>query len=343
MTRDIPVGLDLRGSVARGHSQGEPLIEPSTITVSGPASRVNQLDLALATVFLNNAVETRVEAAQPIFYDQQGRVASVADLDLNTNQVTVTILVEESAGFADKLINVVWSGEPAPGYRLLSVTADPPSLLVEGLPAQLNALTSIRTEPVDITGLTGSFAQTAVLDLPTGMTVDPEEIVTVQIEIEPILTTDTYNRSVEVLGLQEGLDAILQPELVRVVLFGSLPVLDAMPEEDVHVSIDVFGLEEGTYSIAPSVDIPDRGLEIRSIQPSSISVTLTPTITTTTPITRTVTPESFLPQPGDVVASTIPVGSSAPSPYLPATCYIPDAIGDLRRYNGVCNRRLIIQ
>ncbi len=342
VTRDVPVGLDLRGSVARGHTQGEPLIEPTFVTVSGPASRVNELDLALVTVFLNNAVETRTEATQPIFYDQQGRVASVTGLDVGTDQITVTIPVEESAGFADKLVNVVWSGEPAPGYRLLSVTADPPSLLVEGRPAQLNALSSIRTESIDVTGLTESFQQTAVLDLPTGITVDPDQVVTINIEIEPILTTDTYNRTVEVLGLAEGLEAILRPDQVRVVLFGPLPVLDALPEEDVRVSIDVFGLEEGTYSIVPSVDIPDRGVEIRSVQPSAVNVVLTPTITTTLPITDTATPEALSPPQtrSVVVASATPMsGALASAPPSAVVCYIPDAGGGLNRYNGPCSRR----
>jgi YbbR domain-containing protein len=342
VTREIPVGLDLRGSVARGHTQGEPLIEPSAVTVSGPAGRVNELDLALVTVFLNNAIETRTEATQPIFYDQQGRVASVTGLDVNTNQITVTVPVEESAGFADKLVNVVWTGEPAPGYRLLSVTADPPSLLVEGRPAQLNVLTSIRTEPIDITGLTESFQQVAVLDLPLSMTVDPDEVVTITVEIEPILTTDTYNRTVEVVGLPPELDAIVRPEQVRVVLFGPLPALDALPEEDVRVSVDVFGLEVGTYTIEPTVDIPDRGIDIRSVQPSAVSVTLTPTITTTAPITSTVTPQSLAP------LLPIQVGTGRSAGNLPPTrdfaaviCYLADAGGGVTRYNGPCSRRQI--
>lgn len=344
VTRDIPVGLDLRGSVARGHTQGEPLFEPSTVTVTGPASRVNELDLALVTVFLNNAVETRTEATQPIFYDQQGRVASVTGLNVDSDQITVTIPIEESAGFADKLVNVVWSGEPALGYRLLSVTADPPSLLVEGRPAQLNTLASLRTEPVDITGLTESFQQTAVLDLPLGISVDPDQLVTIDIEIEPIRTTDTYNRTVEVLGLAEGLEAIVRPDQVRVVLFGPLPALDALPEEDVRVSVDVFGLAVGTYSIIPKVDFPDRGIEIRSVQPSAVGVTLTPTITTTLPITTTVTPESKVPASGTpAVASATPLSAQPVPPPAAVVCYIIDGSGGLNRYNGSCSRRQIFR
>lgn len=276
VTRQIPVEVDLRGSVARGHSQGEPLLEPSTITVSGPGSRVNQLGFALVTMFLNNAIETTTETIEPIFYDAQGRVASVTGLNLDTSEVKVTVPVEESAGFADKLVTVVWTGEPAPGYRLLSVSADPPSVLVEGRPTQVNRLTSVRTEPVDITGLTESFRQAAVLDLPEGITVDPEQTVSVNIEIEPILTTSTYIRAPELVGLDPQLEASVIPQQVRIVLFGPLPVLDSLVDEDVRVTVDVFGLGVGTYSIQPEVKVPDRGIEIRSVQPTAVTVTLAP-------------------------------------------------------------------
>jgi len=274
VTREIPVELDFRGSVARGHTQGEALIDPPTIRVRGPAGRVNELSFALVTLFLNGTAETLVETGRPIFYDLSGRVASVTDLELNRNTVTVTIPVEESAGFADKLITVAWTGEPAPGYRLLSVTVDPPSVLVEGRPAQVNRLVSVTTEPIDITGLTESFQQAAVLALPNGISVDPERTFTVTIEIEPILTTSTFNRVPELRGLRTGLQAEIEPSQVRVVLFGPLPVLDTLSEGDVRVSLNLFGLSKGSHSVVPDVDIPDRGIEIRSVQPTAVTVTI---------------------------------------------------------------------
>ncbi|MEJ2749612.1 MAG: CdaR family protein, partial [Anaerolineae bacterium] len=54
VTREIPVVLDVRGDVARGYTQGTPLIDPAFITVSGPSSSVESLDFARVTVFLNN-------------------------------------------------------------------------------------------------------------------------------------------------------------------------------------------------------------------------------------------------------------------------------------------------
>jgi len=114
-----------------------------------------------------------------------------------------------------------------------------------------------------------------ILDLPEGVTVDPEQTVTVRIEIEPILTTSTFIRVPETRGLPSTLEATATPSQVRVVLFGPLPVLDALAENDVRVTLDIFGLEPGTYSIEPDVSVPDRDIEIRSVQPSAVSVTIT--------------------------------------------------------------------
>ena len=137
------------------------------------------------------------------------------------------------------------------------------------------------TEPIDINGLTESFEQVVVLDLPAGITVDPEQTVTVNVEIEPILTTSTYIRIPETRGLRAGYEAVADPEQVRVVLFGPLPVLDTLSENDVRVTLDLFALEPGTHSIEPEVDVPDRGIEVRSVQPTAVTVTISPTVTNT--------------------------------------------------------------
>jgi YbbR domain-containing protein len=334
VTRDIPVRLDLRGSVARGHAQGEPFLEPSIIRVSGPASQVDRLDFALVTAFLNSTAETLVEPAQPILYDVTGRVSGVTGLDLSTNEVVVTVPVEELAGFSEKLVTVEWRGEPAPGYRLLSVTADPPSVLVEGRPAQINRLTSVKTEPIDITGLNQSFQQTVLLALPDGVTVDPDQTINVNIQIEPILTTSTFNRVPILRGLNNQYEAQTSVNQVRVVVFGPLPVLDSLVEDDIRVTLDLFGLGPGTYSIEPDVDLPDRGVELRSVQPAVVMVEIAEPAAGTTGIDESDA------QPIPVAAATtVPVRQPVAVGNLPAICYLSGTGSQLPEYLAVCSPR----
>jgi YbbR domain-containing protein len=287
VTLEVEVELDVRGEVARGHVQGEALIDPQTIAVSGAASSVETLDRARVTVFLSNDRDTIVESAQPIFYDRQGRVASVSGLSMSTDQIQITIPVNEAANYAEKFIAIDLVGEPAPGYRLLSVKAEPPSVLVQGSPTQISALTQVRTELVDITGLTASFRQKVSLALPTGIALDEVVEIFVDVEIEPFLTTRPYNRGVLLQGLAEDLVATVDPESVRVVLFGPLPILETLLDEEVRLTLDLFDLDVGIYSLEPEVDFPDRGIELRSVQPSLVSVNITRMVTITSELTRT--------------------------------------------------------
>lgn len=109
----------------------------------------------------------------------------------------------------------------------------------------------------------------------------------VTVEIEPILSTAVYNRPIEFQGVEAGMDATATPEEARVVLFGPLPILDALTEDEVNVTVDAFGLVTGTYSLEPVVTFPDRGLELRSVQPPLITVEITPTITNNLTTTET--------------------------------------------------------
>ena len=316
VSRDIPVELDIRGSVARGHTQGVPLIDPPFITITGPASSVEQLSDIRATIFLNNAREAQVFVPQLILYDREGRVASSRNLSLSAEEVSVTIPINESAGFTEKFIRVERIGEPADGYRLLNVTVEPASVFVTGRPTQLAILSQqIKTEPIDITGLTESTQLPATLDLPAGVGLDQDQAIFVTIEIEPRLDTSSFRRDIEILGLGKGLEVIkLTPEDVRVILFGPVLALNALQEDDVRVTVDLFDLGEGTYSVEPKVIFPERGIELRSVQPSAVTVEIAPipivtdTITSTLSITATqnMTDTNAMTLPGSITAVSLP-------------------------------------
>jgi YbbR domain-containing protein len=305
ITRNILVRVDVRGEVARGHRRGPETVLPESVQVTGIASQVNQLAEARVTVFLDNARQDIDLLRRPTLYDLQGNVASNAGLTINPTDVQIVIPVIELAGFAEKPITVNWVGEPAPGYRLLNINVDPASVLITAPPDQLDAL-RIETEPVDISGLTVSETLQVALDLPEGVELEDPQPIIVTVEIGPIQTSDVVQRQVEVRGLDEGLDAILDPEEVRVFLFGPLPALESLEEDDVRVTLDLLNLEIGTYNLEPLVSISVNGVMERSIQPATVTVVITEAMTMTDDITGTlpVTGTSSLLNPPETADST---------------------------------------
>lgn len=287
VTKEVPVQVDLEGSVARGYVTGETFVDPSTISVSGVASRVEALSEARVTVFLDNPQQDVVVTRRPIFYDQQGNITSVSSLDVSTEQIVVTVPVDQLAGYAAKPIVVNWQGEPAQGYRLLDVSVEPDSVLVTGSPAQLDRLARVQTEPIDISGLRESRTLQVALDLPPGVELDEVQPVFVDIEIEPILTSSVIRKTPEIRALPEGLTVTLDVDEVRVFLFGPLDKLDSLVENDVRVTVDLFGLDVGEHSLEPDADVFVSGIEVRSIQPPQVTVNLTHTLTETEELTTT--------------------------------------------------------
>lgn len=288
VTKEIPVELEIRGAVPRGYTAGQAVIDPQFIVVEGLASDIENIELARITVFLgSNDTETKVDTRPPIFYDSQARVVGVSGLTMSPDEVSVTIPISEAEDFATKVISVNVVGNPAPGYRVLNATIDPPSVLVTGTPSRLERPFTVQTEPIDVTGLTETFETRVSLDLPTGITLDEVQEIIATVEIEPFSSTKVFNRPVELLGVNEEFDVTIEPENVRVVLFGPLPTLDALPEQEVSATLDIFGLEVGTHELEPAVDFPDRGLELRSIQPALITVNITHAISISDTITGT--------------------------------------------------------
>lgn len=326
VSRDVPVRVEVRGNAARGYELGELFLEPSEIVVTGVASRVESLAEARITAFLDSPEQDVTLTRRPVFYDRQGNITSVNNLDLSADEVEVTIPVNQLAGFAAKPIIVDWEGDPAQGYRLLDVNVEPDSALVTGPPGLLESLSRIRTEPIDITGLRESVTQTVTLALPAGIELDEVQPVLVEIVIEPILTSHVIRKTPEIRALAEGLTVTVGVDEVRVFLFGPLDKLDSLVEGDVRVTLDLFGLDVGTHGVELDADVFVGDVEVRSVQPPELTVNITRTMTTTEELTATesVTETSSLqhglPQPGGVAGVTFLMGVVAVSAAaMPAT------------------------
>ncbi len=280
VTRDILVLLQIRGEVARGHRVGEARVEPETVQVTGPADRIEKLAEGRVIVFVDNQREDLSELRRPTFYDNQGDVASVVGLTLNPSEVEVIVPVQELTGFAEKPVTVNWIGEPATGFRLLDVKVEPSSVQVIGAPGILEGL-RVQTEPIDITGLTETTVQQVALDLPEGVGLVEIQPQIVTIEIEPILTSSVVQKPVEIRALGENLQATLDPDEVRVFLFGPIPTLDSLSDDDVRVTVDLLNLITGTHVVEPFVSVSADGVEVRSTQPAQITIIISDTLTDT--------------------------------------------------------------
>ena len=284
-TKTFPLSLSLSGQPAAGYQVGEATMELTEVAVSGPESILEQAARARVLVNLDGVRETIDEIIPIQILDAQTDV--VQGLTINPESVRVNIPISQQGGFRDVAVKVIVQGQQAPGYRIENITVIPPVITIFASdPELVNALPGVvETQPLNLDGRKEDISTRLSLNLPENITVVGAQTVQVQVSISPIQTSVTLlNQPINVNGLEEGLAAQVFPETVDVIFSGPLPVLDALTSEDITVSVDVAGLEIGTYQLEPEVDVLVENVLVESILPGTVEVIITP------PLTPTITP-----------------------------------------------------
>jgi YbbR domain-containing protein len=288
--RSDPIQLVVEGEPALGYTAGESTLSPEEVVISGPASQVAMVHEVQAYLEIAGERQT-VEVSLPLRpLDMEGE--EVTGVSLSPSSVSVTQPITLLGGYRNVIVRVdTQDTSPAPGYRLTNIVVTPPSVivfssdprLVEGLPGY------IETQPLDLTGAEEDIETFLELKTPAGVTVVNDQKVLVQVSISPIESNLRIAVPIEVIGLTPGEMALVSPELVDVILSGPVPVLDGLKPGDIRVVVDINGRVDGVYQIVASVShLPNR-LQVESIQPTSVEVTIGPEPT------PTVTPEGIEP------------------------------------------------
>ena len=299
ISRPMTVTVD-RGLVPDGLTLGVPQVSPATVVVRGASSRVAAVQSVMARVAidasgLNVDQDVDLEATD-------GTGAPVPGVELIPQRVHVSIDVARALAYATLPIVPVLSGAPAPGYRVSSVRADPQTLTVSGEAAAVERLSSISTQPLDITGAAGDLDRTVDADLPPDVSAVAAPGVHLVVTVEPDVGSRTWQVGVQMQGARATRQYALSTPTVLVTMSGAQPALDAVDPSTIDAHIAVGRLAPGTHEVDVVVE-PLDGLDLVSVAPASVRVDVS------------VPEPSALPQPATPAASP----SMTPAPAASGT------------------------
>jgi YbbR domain-containing protein len=267
----VPVQVRLEGEPALGYLQRTPSLTPREVTAVGPDSYVAQVTAAAAAVAVEGAEENveTVVSLRPV--DGEGQ--TVPYIALSPTEVEVRVPIELSSYYRLLAIKVVPEGQVAPGYRIASISVEPPTVMVFGAPDVVSALPGfIETEPVNVEGAQEDVIQRPVLALPNNVSVvTGQQPLEVQVDVDAVPGSRTVEVTPTVQGLGPGLTATVSPETVEVILSGPAPEVEALEPRAVRVVLDLFDLGEGEHQVEPQAVLPGD-LTAQSILPSTVRV-----------------------------------------------------------------------
>jgi len=276
ISEEFPIQVKQIGSPAIGFELETPELITEQAVISGPQSVIESIDQVLVEVDVENVSEDIQRTFEIYAVDSEGN--KTEGITINPSTVQVNIPVIQRGGYRSVVVKIVTSGQIASGYRLTNIYALPPTVtifssnpsLVENIPG------FVETTPINLNGASENIEISVSLNLPEGINVVGSQNITVQIGIDPIQSSLSYNDiPVRFEGLDSNLKATVSPETVNLFLSGPLTVLEELDPADIIVVINLSERDPGTYQLTPEVLLENSELNVDAINPNTLEVTIT--------------------------------------------------------------------
>jgi YbbR domain-containing protein len=267
-SRTVPIRAVL-GPAPSGLDIGEPTVEETTATVSGPASVVAKVTEAQARVVVDGSGIDVNQLVTLLPVDANGEALTPVDVDPVQVRVKVPVFTDRRSKTLPVTPNVI--GTPAAGFEIASVTVDPAVVSVEGDANDLAALESADTQPISVSGASSEVTQTVSLALPDGVQALGGGTVQVTVTLRPRTGTRVFEAGLLLIGARPDLVYSLSTDHVLVTIGGSLADLDRLSGVSLTLTVDVTGLEPGTHAVPVSANLA-TGLTLVGASPNPVDV-----------------------------------------------------------------------
>ena len=264
-----------RGALPVGYQTEDPRLSETTAVVSGAQSVVEQVAEVRAVLDLSQVRSDIDQSITLQAVDSNG--IPVREVSIIPESINLMQSVTQRGGYRNVVVKVVMDGQIRNGYRLTSLTVNPPTVTVfSSDTATVDALPGyIETRIISLVEREQGFTEEVELNLPSGVQVLGSSQVSVKVAIEPVISSVSISEvQMGQTGLASNLTAIITPAKANIILTGPVPLLNTLFVNDLRVLLDLTGYLPGTYSIEakPSLNIP--GLSIESISPASFEVVI---------------------------------------------------------------------
>lgn len=193
---------------------------------------------------------------------------------LQVTPSTISLELERSAKRMLKVVPAV-EGEPAPGFVLGPVTADPAEVEVVGPESHIRDLTSATTEPVLVAGAREDLEDVVTIGVSdSAVRLATAQDARVKAKILPApVERELADVPIRWHNLGPGLSATIEPRSVRVTVRGGRDDIQAMRAETIDAFVDLAGLGPSRYNLRVQF-VPTQSFGVSTAEPAVVQVTI---------------------------------------------------------------------
>ncbi len=274
ITRSVSVLVDDQGTVGDNFILESVTPTPQSVTITGARSKVNQVHHLRASIDVSGMSEDSSSNVKLTPVNQKGAEVDGVKMSISSANVSISVLKQKEVPVTVRLV-----GNAKEDTRLQQVQALPAKLLIKGKSRQIDAVTSLSTENVDRSTITGSEQRSVSLIFPEG--IQPvEDVRKVKLDIRTETPEDkTFDlplSQVEFKGLAEGLAAQWEKAdtILKVTLHGFPTDLANVDAKALTATASLVGKDEGRQEAGVQIQAPE-GISVGTVVPEAPIVLIT--------------------------------------------------------------------
>ena len=277
-TFEIPVNVKWTGTRSENYLYDTEnyTLDYSSITITGPAAVVDQIDHAEVMIDLTKRTESFSESFRYTLCNADGEPVDAKQITTSVEEVQLTAQIQQIKE-VDLIADVIYGGGAT--SENTTITLEPEVIRVSGGQAVLEEFGDTYTVcSIDLASIEKSSHELRyTINLPEGVTnqTGVSEVV-VTVRFTGLRTRDMVVDKIEMINVPEGMTAEIINANLTVRVRGPEEELSQMTEEDISAVVDLSAAEAGTATYKATIVIDEKFPNVGAMKTSSVSATVTP-------------------------------------------------------------------
>lgn len=276
-TKDVPVEIKWTGSAPAGFMSDREnrMLDNDIVSIAGPASVVDVIEKAVIEVDLSEQRESIANSYRYTLCDAQDNPVDAEMIVTNVEEIRLEVKILRVKEMPLQL-DVTYGG--GTNQENTEILIEPASIRLSGGEAVLDELGDVLVlGKLNLAEITKPQTKTYTITLPEGVTnLSGIAEVSVTIRFTGLSIREFYldNNRIQVLNVPEGMDVEIINERLNLILRGETADISKLEEEDISVSVDFTGAEEGTFTFKATVTCAEPYGDIGALEPCTVSATV---------------------------------------------------------------------
>lgn len=244
----------------------EPIIKPLEAKVSGPSMYMSKVEGISAIGDINDFKTASENDLRLIAVDKKGN--EIKEVNINPKYARVTV---SSSKIKTVPIKINTVGTLPKAYIIEDSYPSPGNIQITGGDSELEKITSISTEPINIENLSGTNTVDVKLIVPPKISIiNSEQKITAVINILKLVQKD-FSIKIKTINISSEYEVVLQNEDLSVTLSASETKTNSLVNNDINCFVDLTGLKPGEYTLPINIVVP-TGITVNSKSSDKVSV-----------------------------------------------------------------------